>query len=156
MSLRVVDPDGVAWEVAREWLRRPIWSRDAPDPGDDFLEDAGERLSEFGLLGDGAWWATVLVFAGGLVVSLIFLVLLPLLLALAGVLLGLGLVGARLLSLTTWTVTARSSRARVEWRVRGTLASARAVREVAAALERGEQWALIDRRPPSAVSTSPV
>jgi hypothetical protein len=154
--VRVVDPDGVTWEVAREWLRRPIRSGDAPDPGDDFLEDAGDRLSEVGLLGDDAWWATVLVFAGGLVVALIFLVLLPLLFALAGVLLALGLVGARLLSLTRWTVTARSSRVRVEWRVRGTLRSVRAVREIAAALERGEQWPLVDGRRPSVVAASPV
>jgi hypothetical protein len=155
MPARVVDPDGVAWEVSREWFGRPIWSRDPPDPGDDFLEDAGDRLSDVGLFGEGAWWATILVFAGGLVVALIFFVFLPLVFVLAGVLVAFGALGARLLSLSRWTVTARTSRGRVEWRVRGTLRSARAVREIAGALERGEEWPLVQGRPPSAVVMSP-
>ena len=92
----------------------------------------------------------------GLVVSLIFLVLLPLLFALAGVLLALGLVDARLLSPTKWAVTATELPSPRRVRVRGTLRSARAVREIAAALERGEQWPLVDGRRPSAVAASPV
>jgi hypothetical protein len=156
MSPRVVDPEGVKWEVAREWFTRPVRSEDAPDPGDDILEDAGDRLSHLDRLGEGAWWLTVLALVGGLVVSLIFFIVLPLLFALVGVLLALGLLVARLLSISGWRVTARSSRARLEWRVRGTLRSARAVREIAAALERGEEWPLADGRPSDAVDTTPV
>jgi hypothetical protein len=81
MPSRVVDPDGVAWEVARVWFGRPDWSRESPDPGDDILEDAGDRLSDVGRF-EEAWWATALVFLGGLVVALLFFVLLPLLVAL--------------------------------------------------------------------------
>jgi len=155
MSPLVVDPKGVTWEVAREWFGRPVRSEDAPDPGEDILEDAGDRLSDIALFGESAWW-TVLVFVGGLVVSLIFFVVLPLLLVVVGVLLALGLVVARLLSISRWRVTARSAQARLEWRVRGTIRSARAVREIAAALERGEEWPLVDGRPPDAVDATPV
>ena len=63
------------------WFGRPDWSRESPDPGDDILEDAGDRLSDVGRF-EEAWWATALVFLGGLVVALLFFVLLPLLVAL--------------------------------------------------------------------------
>jgi hypothetical protein len=156
MSLRVVDPDGVAWDVERESFRRPIRSRDAPDPGDDILEEAGDRLRDAGLFGTDEWWGTVLVFFGGLVVALLFFVVLPLLFALLGVVLALALLVARLLSISGWRVTARSKRVRLEWRVRGTLRSARAVRDIAAALERGDEWPLVDGRPPSVLEATPV
>lgn len=153
MSSRVVDPHGVGWEVEREWFGRPVWSRDAPDPGDDTLEDAGDRLSDAGLFRTDAWWGTVLVFFGAVVVAVLFFVVLPLLFALAAVLVALGLLVARLLSISPWTVTARSSRGRLEWRVRGTRRSARAVRQVAAAIERGDE-PLVDGRPPDSVEAT--
>jgi hypothetical protein len=156
MSRRVVGPPGVTWEVAREWFGPRAWSRESPDPGDDLLDEARERLSDVGLFAEGAWWATALVFLGGLVVSLIFFVVLPLLFALLGVLVALVVLGARLLSISRWTVTARSLQARLEWRVRGTRRSARAVHEITAALERGDEWPMVDGRPPSAVEATPV
>ncbi len=58
--MRDVGPDGIVREVAREWFRRPDWLRDAPDPGDDILEEAGDRLSSAGWFTEG-WWGTVLL-----------------------------------------------------------------------------------------------
>lgn len=151
MSRRVVDPEGVAWEVARQWFGRPAWSRESPDPGDDILEEARDRLSYLDLHPEAAWWLTILAIVGGVLVALILFIFLPLLLALVGLLVALVILGARLLSISKWTLTARSSRARLEWRVRGTLRSARALREIAAALERGDEWPVVDGRPPDAM-----
>jgi hypothetical protein len=155
MVRRVVDPEGVVWEVARQWFGRPDWSRDAPDPGDDFLEETGDRMSHLDDGPEASWWLTVLALVGGFLLALIFFVLLPLLFALAGALVALGILVARLLSISKWTLTARSSRARLEWRVRGTLRSARALREIAAALEQGRE-PLVTGRPPDSMQLARV
>ena len=87
--------------------------------------------------------------------ALLFFVFLPLVFAIVGLLVALVVVAARLLSISPWAVAARSSSgARLEWRVRGTLRSRRAVREVAAALERGDEWPLVDGMHPAVVQLS--
>jgi hypothetical protein len=148
VSLRVVDPDGVSWEVERVWFPRPEWSRGSPDPGDDVIEDAGEALSWGG--------GTVLVLFGSILVALLFFVFLPLVIAVLGLLVALAVFGTRLLSISPWTVTAVSSRARLEWRVIGTLRSARAMREVAAGLERGDAWPMVDGTLPVVLESTAV
>jgi hypothetical protein len=155
VSLRVVDPDGVSWEVERVWFPRPEWSRGSPDPGDDVIEDAGEALSWGGLLED-SWWGTVLVLFESILVALLFFVFLPLVIAVLGLLVALAVFGTRLLSISPWTVTAVSSRARLEWRVIGTLRSARAMREVAAGLERGDAWPMVDGTLPVVLESTAV
>jgi hypothetical protein len=152
---RVVDPQGTAWDVSREWFRGPDWSRSSPDPGDDTIEDAGEMLEWGGMFEDSGWW-TVLVLVGSLLVVLLFFVRFPVVFAVLGLAVALGVLVARLLSISPWTVAARSSGTRLEWRVRGTLRSARAVRDIAAALERGGEWPLVDGRRPDVVEASPV
>jgi hypothetical protein len=146
--VRVVDPDGVEWEVTREWFRRPDWVPDSPDPGEDILEEAVDRL-HWSTWFTESWWGWALALFAGLIVAVVFFVLLPLAIAFVGLMLAFAVFGARLLSISAWTVTARSSRARLEWRVRGTLRSGRAVREVATGLERGDEWPLVDGGPPA-------
>ena len=118
------------------------------DPGDGILEEAGDRLSWAGWFTEG-WLGTVPLLFSAVIVALVFFVLLPLVLAVAGLLAASAVVGARLLSSSAWAVTARSSRARLEWRVRGMLRSARAVHEMAAVIERGDEWPLVDGRRPA-------
>ncbi len=98
----------------------------------------------------------MLVFFGSLLVVLLFFAVFPLVFAVLGLLVAIGVLGARLLSISPWTVTARSPQARLEWRVRGTLRSGRAVRDIAAALERGDELPLIDGRRPDAMEATRI
>ena len=156
VTRRVVGPTEVAWEVVRECVRARAWSRESPDPGDDILEDAGERLSDVGLFAEGEWWATALVFLGGLVVSLIFFVVLPAALRAPWCAGGARCARRAAAPISRWTVTARSLQARLEWRVRGTRRSARAVQELAAALERRRRMACGRRQAAERCGSAPV
>jgi hypothetical protein len=83
--------------------------------------------------------STLLTLVAGFIVALVFFVVLPVVFAIVGLLAALAALAARLLSLARWTVTARSSRVRMSWRVRGFVQSRRAVREVARAIEHGKE-----------------
>jgi hypothetical protein len=129
--VRVADPDGVEWEVSRQWLHVPRWGR-ARDwdtaEGAHFLPDlGGDDLGIAGVLVVLA--VVVLLVLGGWV---LLVMLAALLVAIAGL-------AVRIVFRRPWLVRARSERGELEWRVRGALGSRRAIHEVARALERGER-----------------
>ena len=152
MSIRVTDSSGESWIVGRQLFALPSWSRRTFDT-DDLAGDSLHALPDIAMVDTLAalllWLALVVLFA---VVLLLFL---PAMFLLAGVVVAMALLAARLLSIVAWTVSASSSSARLTWRVRGTSRAARAVRQVAAALERGEQ-PLFDSRPPDTVEAGRV
>lgn len=128
--MRVVDPDGLEWEVSRQWLHVPRWRIGTPH-----LEDVVRAPidSDLDLAGIAAWIVLTLVLFVLLLVGLPLLVfLLALLVAIAGLVF-------RVVFRRPWLVRARSSRGELEWRVRGALGSRRAIHEVARALERGDR-----------------
>ena len=125
--MRVTDPDGVEWEVRREWLELPRWNRFA---GRDVL--------------DGGVWGLDDSDLGAVVVLLVLVLLfvfvgIPLLVFLAGVLVAVGGLVLRILFGRPWRVEASSERGELAWRVRGTRGSRRALHEIAAVLRRGER-----------------
>lgn len=136
MAREVVDPEGVTWEVGRQWvprrlrIGRPDW-RDIGEPGglDGWDEPAG-------LVGALA----VVAFA-----MVVFLVIFPVVaIALEVVLLLILLLAAvvgRVVLRRPWTVRAAGANGwRVRsWKVVGWRASGALVDEVAAALERGHE-----------------
>jgi hypothetical protein len=128
--VHVTDPDGVEWEVSRQWLHvRRWWDRDGDGTYADtsFLPDFDDDLGIVGVLAVLA--LVVLLLLGGWV----------LLLALAALLVAIGGLGLRIVFRRPWLVRARSDRGELEWRVRGALGSRRAIHEVARALERGDR-----------------
>lgn len=127
--MRVTDPDGVDWEVSRQWLHVPRWWRRDWDSGDvvHFLPDFDDELGIVGVL---VVLAVVAILVMGGWVLLVMLA--ALLVAISGLLL-------RILFRRPWLVRARSERGELEWRVRGALGSRRAIHEVARALERGDR-----------------
>jgi hypothetical protein len=131
------------------------WSYDSPRPERDTIEVVGEGL-EWGGYFTETWWGTVLAIFGTLLLVLIFFVFLPLAFAVVGLFVAFAVLGARLLSIAPWIVIAWSRRAWLEWQVRGTFRSARAMREVAAGLERGDEWPMVDGRLPVVVESRAV
>lgn len=131
--MQVTDPDGVEWEVSRQWLRVPRWRVGRPH-----LEDVvGAPIdSDFDLAGIAAWIALTLVL------FVLLLVGLPLLVFLLAVLVAIVGLVSRVVFRRPWLVRARSDRGELEWRVRGALGSRRAIHEVARALERGDRSVL--------------
>jgi hypothetical protein len=131
--VRVTAPDGVEWDVSRQWLNVPRWRVGRPDVGDafDVALVSGDDLAAIGL-------------SVALVVVLVFLFVLglPLLVFLAAVLFAAGGLMLRILFRRPWRVRARSQIGELEWRVRGALGSRRAIHEVARALERGDRSVL--------------
>jgi hypothetical protein len=134
VSIHVTTPAGEAWKVSRDWFGLPGWSRSEPDWSyTDFtaVPDIGD--DDAGLLG------LVLFVAVVLFVLLLAGLLLPLLLFLIGLVAAAVALAARLLSISAWTVKATGRDRRLLWRVRGTLTSGRAMREVARALSLGQE-----------------
>jgi hypothetical protein len=124
--MQVTDPDGVRWDVSRRWLQLPRWRLWRPwdyDPGGWTFGDAD--------LG------TVLFIV--VLLLLLILVGIPLLVFLVGALLAVASLAARILFGRPWVVEAKSERGQLEWRVRGTRGSRRAMQEIAAALRRGDR-----------------
>ncbi len=142
--MRVVDPSGEPWEVSRDWVGLPRWSRvrrDSIEAGDSargIPEIAFPDLA-------GVVVAAVVV----LVVGLVWTLVVPALLLLAGVLIAAGAVVAKLLALQPWRIEARSPRTRLVWWVRGPRASRRAIRSIAAGLEQGMEPSVDGRSPAS-------
>jgi hypothetical protein len=145
--MRVVDPSGEPWDVSRDWVGLPRWSRwrrDSIEAGDTtrgIPEIAFPDLA-------GVVAAAVVV----LVVGVLWTFVVPALLLFAGVLVAGGTVVAKVLSLQPWRIEARSPRARLVWWVRGPRASRRAIRSVASRLEQGAE-PLVDGRPPASVDS---
>lgn len=114
--MRVTDPDGVEWEVSRQWLHVRRWRAPRPGLGNKQEDDDDrERRKRVGL---------------------------PLLLLLAGFVFAVGGLVIRIVLRRPWLVRARSERGELEWRVRGTIGSRRAIHQVARALERGDRSAM--------------
>ena len=136
MSIVVLDPEGTRWTVSREWSGLPGWARERSDS----LDPAGLDVPLVGDVGDDSGILAAIVVAVAIVVLLVVLVflLVPLLVLLVGVLVALLALAARLLSLSAWSVRAQSEARSLTWRVRGLSRSRRAMRTVAAMLERGE------------------
>ena len=125
--MKVVDPDGVRWEVTRRWLERPAWSRHrGVDDGAGFGYSGGDVD---GLLGVAVVVAFVLLLGFGL----------PVLLAVLGLAVAVGGLALRILFGRPWLVEARSVGGELAWRVRGVRRSRRAIEAIARALERGER-----------------
>ena len=82
-----------------------------------------------------------IVFAVVVIVVFValWILLLPLALFLAGVLAAILVLGARILSLSAWTIRATVRAGTLSWRVRGVRRSGRAMHEVASRLKRGEE-----------------
>jgi hypothetical protein len=127
--MRVTDPDGVEWEVSRQWLHVPRWRAPRVQLGSDFPSLEGEDF----LVGLAlAVLAVVIVFV-------LLVVGLPLLPLLAGFVFAVGGLVIRVVFRRPWLVRARSDGGELEWRVRGGLGSRRAMHEVAHAIERGDR-----------------
>ena len=133
--MRVVDPTGQEWEVSRDWFGLPGWSRDS---------DTDWAYVDFPAVGDVGGDDSGVLVGIALFVAVVLLVLLltgllfPLLLFLAGLVVAIVALTARVLSLSDWTVIARGRERELRWRVRGLVRSRRALHEVAASLARGE------------------
>ncbi len=128
--MRVVDPEGVTWEVTRRWLEVPRW------------RVRRARLEDLTHV-DVGFDADLLGIAIGLVLLLLLFALLliglPVLVFLAALLVAVGGLVFRVVFGRPWVVEARSERGELQWRVRGTRRSRRAMQEIAAALARGER-----------------
>jgi hypothetical protein len=130
--VRVTDPDGVEWEVSRQWLHVPRWWNRSDGDGISFAD--GAIFPDFDdELGIGAALVVlvvvVLLVLGGWV----------LLVMLAALLVAIGGLLVRILFRRPWLVRARSERGELEWRVRGAIGSRRAIHEVARALRLGDR-----------------
>jgi hypothetical protein len=93
----------------------------------------------------------VLVAVGLFVVVLLFLavlvlVLIPLVVLIVGALVALLALGARLLSISSWTIRARGRTSTLTWWVRGLSRSGRAMQTVATMLAQGEEPEVEGRR----------
>ena len=99
--------------------------------------------------------ALFLVFLLVVLWPLVVLIFLPAVFLLLGVIAALAVLSARLASLAAWRVKVRNAETQLIWRVRGTSRAARAVRQVTAALERGDE-PLIDGSGPDAVEPTRV
>jgi hypothetical protein len=145
VSLRVDDPSGVEWTVSRDWFGLPTWTR---------FEGGGsgiELLFPGDVGGDGSGGLVglfVLLAALAVLLALLWFVVVPALVFLLAVVVALLALAARVLSLSAWTVTARSPETALQWRVRGLRRSRRTMHGVAGMLERGEQ-PLVDGVPGS-------
>jgi len=149
LSIRLTDPAGESWIVKRQWFGLPRWSRRRID-----IDDAIDPAQAIPYLAVADSLAGLLVLSGLLIllgvvvvlaIAFAFFVLLVFLLA--GVVVALALLTARFLSFATWLVEARTAGTLLVWRVRGTARAARAVREVAAALRRGDEPLVEGQRP---------
>ena len=128
--MRITDPDGVEWDVSRQWLHVPRWRVGRPSVGDALNVPVD---------GDGGLAGLAVLLLVIVALFLFLLVGLPLLVLLAGVVFAIGGLVIRILFGRPWLVRARSERGELEWRVRGALGSRRAIHEAAAALERGDR-----------------
>jgi hypothetical protein len=111
----MVDPRGERWTVSREWFGLPGWARDQSSP----LEHGGLDLPlVIGDFDDDSGILTTLVIAVAILTLLVVLVLLfvPLVVLLLAVLVAVLAVGARLLSITAWTVRAQGATQTLTWR----------------------------------------
>jgi len=149
LSIWLTDPSGESWIVRRQWFGLPSWSRRRIDIDDAI--DPAQAIPYFAVADS---LAGLLVLSGLLillgvvvVLAIAFALFLVLVFLLAGVVVGLALFTARFLSLATWFVEARTADTVLVWRVRGAARSARAVREVAVALRRGEEPLVEGQRP---------
>ena len=127
--MRVTDPDGVEWDVSRDWLEVPRWRVGRPG-----LDDAMPPWD-----GDIDLPGIALFLAVTLLLFVLLLVGLPLLVFAAAVLFAGGGLVLRVLFGRPWRVVAKSTHGELAWRVRGTRGSRRAMHQVAAALRRGER-----------------
>ncbi len=129
--MHVTDPDGVEWEVCRDWLEVPRWWKQGEVEGGGVFDAAcfPDFDADLGIVGFLVVVAIlVLLLLGGWV----------LLVMLAAVLVAIGGLLVRILFRRPWLVTARSAQAERRWRVRGTLGSRRAMHDIASALRRGD------------------
>jgi hypothetical protein len=124
--VQVTDPDGVKWGVSRQWLKLPRWRVWRP-PWDSLTG------VDFG----GAELSIVFVIIALLVLLVFFGI--PLLVFLLALLVAVLSLVIRIVFGRPWVVEAKSERGELQWRVRGTRRSRRAMQEVAAALRRGER-----------------
>jgi hypothetical protein len=135
VSIRVTDPGGEIWVVSRDWFGFPRWTRfEGGAPADLPWAD--------GIAGDdvgGLAVAIVVLVAVLLVLVVLWFVVLPLVVFVTGVIVALLALAARLLSISAWTIRARNGDRQLSWRVRGTMRSGRAMRQVAARIGRGEE-----------------
>jgi len=136
--------------VSRVCFDLPRWSRrdvDAGDPADSIQAVPEIAVPDF---------ASVL-FAVGVVfvLTVAWIIVLPALFMILGVVVAALVLLARLLSLKPYRVEARSRSATLTWWVKGPLRSARAVRALRAALMQGG-GPQIDGRPPDVVEAHRV
>ena len=127
--MRVTDPDGVEWDVSRDWLEIPRWRVGHPRLDDAFAPWDGD----IDLAGIAAFVALTLVL------FVLLLVGLPVLVFAAALLFAAAGLVSRILFGRSWRVEAKSTRGELAWRVRGTRGSRRAMHEIAAALRRGDR-----------------
>ena len=137
--IRVTDLSGSEWIVAREWFGLPRWSRRKASLEDGL--DSLQALPDFGgFVDDLSSVVVAITLAVVLIVVFValWILLLPLAFLLAGILAAVLALGARLLSLSAWTVFATGPEGTLRWRVRGILRSRRAMHDIASRLEHGE------------------
>lgn len=115
--------------MSRQWLHVPRWRAPRWGWGIDFPS----------LEGDDVLVGLALAALAVVVAFLLFVVGLPLLLLVAGLVFAVGGLVVRVVFRRPWLVRARSERGELEWRVRGALGSRRAIHEVGRALERGDR-----------------
>ena len=138
--IRVEDPAGAQWIRSREWFGLPGWLKRKPS-----LEDGIDSLQAMpdlgGLVDDlsSAILAVVLLIAALVVLTVFWIFFLPLVFLGAGILAAILALGARILSLSAWTIHATGPGGTLNWRVRGVLHSRRVMHEVASRLQRGEE-----------------
>jgi hypothetical protein len=132
VSLRVTDPSGVEWMVAREWFGLPKWAR----------WRRSRRTPDTAAVGGDEGIAIIASLMTLLTIVVFVTVLLPLTLLLLGVVVGAIALLARVTNVATWIVRAESADRTLQWRVRGFVRSKRKLHHVARALERGEEEAL--------------
>jgi hypothetical protein len=128
--VRAVDPEGLEWDVSRDWFQVPGWRKRGRlewDPGVGTAPDFG--ADDLGIAG-----AIIVV----LLIFFLFLNGFALLVGLAALLAAFGGLVFRIVLGRPWVVQAKSGTRELQWRVRGTLGSRRAIHEVAAAIERGD------------------
>lgn len=140
MSIHVTDSEGRSWQVSREWFGLPRWSR-RQSSLDEALDTASWLPGDLGgsVADDlaSALLAVVVAVIAIAVLAIVVWLVLPVVVLFIGLVVAVVGVGARVLSLAAWTVTARAGATRLDWRVRGVRRSRRAMRDVATALARG-------------------
>ncbi len=128
MSIHVTDPSGMRWTISRRTFDLPPW------PGGPVLPDTTAVMAADSLAGFVALSGLFVVLLAALVVAFAM----PVLVFLAGLLVALGLLAARLMAITPWVVEARSAERSYTWTVRGVVRSGRAMRRIAAAIGGGD------------------